>query len=34
MLANQQREDGGQQHEDKRLDEAYEQLQKVEWNRQ
>src|SRR5262245_8695492 len=33
MLANQQRENRCQQHEDQRLDQTYEQLQKIKWNR-
>ena len=34
MLANQQREYGGQQHEDQRLHQTHQQLQKVKRNRQ
>src|SRR4051812_20030560 len=32
VLRNEEREDGGQEHEDQRLNEADEQLQKVKWN--
>src|SRR3954471_5158506 len=33
MLRNEEREDGGQEHENERLNEANQQLQKVKWNR-
>src|SRR5262245_26252301 len=33
MLANQQRENSRQQHENQRLDQTYQQLQKIKWNR-
>src|SRR5262245_15679667 len=34
VLTNQEREDGRQQHEDQRLDQAYKQLQEIKRDRQ